>query len=95
MSHQEIDTATKLREGDSAVLAPCTITFSELSTCAGAPHAALGFDGARSPVSEGLPQEAPHMVVGRHRLVFGFLCDFQLCVCQSICVQSLSNDFVL
>ena len=52
----------KLAEEDSAVLTPCALTFSELSMCTGVPHAAVGFDGTRSQVSELTPQEAPHMI---------------------------------
>jgi len=90
-SHQEIDMATKLDEEDSAVLTPCALTFSELSMCTGAPHAAVGFDSARSQVSEWPPQEAPHVFAGR--CVFHLLFMSQLCICQNICVQCLLNDF--
>lgn len=83
--------APKLGKEHSAVLTPCALTFSELPMCTGAPHAARGFDSARSQVSEWLPQEAPHMFAGRY--VLYLLSRSQLCICQNICMQCLLNDF--
>ncbi len=91
MSHQEIDMAPKLGKEDFALLTLCALTFSELSMCTGAPHAAVGFDSAKSQVSEWPPQESPHMFAGGY--VLCLRSRSQLCICQNICVQCLLNDF--